>query len=77
MPALDNTALPRLCEIEQLTIRAVADMLGVSPRTLYDALMHWPIPRSRVAARPRCVDRAFPFDEATLWSARSKTLRFN
>lgn len=66
MPALDKYSLPRPGEIEQLTLRAVADMIGVSPRAVYDALMNWPIPASTAKPHRSHPPRTFPFEEATV-----------
>lgn len=68
MSALDKRILPRAGEIEQLTLRAVADMIGVSPRTVYDALMNWPIPVPAAKPRRHQPQRSFAFEEATVRS---------
>ena len=63
---LDKTTLLHLYIEEQLTIRAIADKLSVRPRVVYDALMHWRIPRRPATARPHRPAPNLPFDEATL-----------
>jgi transposase-like protein len=66
MTILDKSTLSHLYLEEQLTIRAIADKLGVNPRKIHDAMRLWHIPRRSNSTRPNRPAPIFPFDEATL-----------
>ena len=63
---LDKATLSYLYLEEQLTIRAIADKLSVTPRTIHTAMIRWRIPRRRPSARPNRPAPDAPLDEATL-----------
>jgi DNA-binding CsgD family transcriptional regulator len=63
---LDKATLSYLYLEEQLTIRAIADKLGVNPRTVHTAMIRWCIPRRPPSARPNRSAPDAPLDEATL-----------
>jgi hypothetical protein len=66
MTILDKDTLSHLYLEEQLTIRAIADKLGVNPRKIHDAMRLWHIPRRSNSTRPNRPAPNFPFDEVTL-----------
>jgi hypothetical protein len=66
MPILDKSTLSHLYLEEQLTIRAIADRLSVSPRKIHDAMRRWRIPRRPNSTRTNRPAPNFPFDEAIL-----------
>jgi hypothetical protein len=66
MTTLDEMTLRRMYHEERLSIRAIADALGLNYRTIYDALMRWKIPRRPRGLRTIYHVPTFAFDEATL-----------
>jgi predicted DNA-binding protein YlxM (UPF0122 family) len=64
---LDEVTLRRLYLDEQQSIRAIAESEHVATRTVYDALIHYRIPRRQAGFRSSSLPPADPlFDEATL-----------
>jgi hypothetical protein len=63
---LDKTTLSHLYLEEQLTIRAIAEKLSVSPRKVHNAMIRWRIPRRPNSARTNRPAPSFPLDEGTL-----------
>jgi len=64
---LEESTLRRLYLEEQRSIRAIAAFVQVSPRTVYDDLIRYRIPRRPAGFRgARAQSAATPFDEATL-----------
>jgi hypothetical protein len=66
MNKLDRITLYRLYVEEQLTIRAIANMLSIRQKKVYDAMIRWRIPRRPGSVRLHRSKPEFPFDEATL-----------
>ena len=68
MSVIDQATLRRLYVDEERSIRSIAALLHVAPRTVYDALIRGRIPRRQTwqhSNRSASSDRT-PFDEATL-----------
>ena len=64
---IDETRLRQLYLDEQQSIRAIAALEGVPTRSIYDALIHYRIPRRQAGFRSSSLQSADPlFHEATL-----------
>jgi len=66
MNELNRMTLYRLYVEEQLSIRAIGDMLSVPHQKVYAAMIPWRIPRRKGSARPHQRQPKSPLDEATL-----------
>jgi transposase len=66
MATFDETTLRRMYLEEQHSIRAIAEALGYSQRTIYDALMRWRIPRRSPGVQRSNIPPTFSFEEAAL-----------
>ena len=66
MKTLDKITLQQLYVEDQLTIREIAEKLSIRPRVVYDAMIHWRVPRRPKSARPNRPAPTLHYDEATI-----------
>jgi hypothetical protein len=66
MNKLDKMTLYRLYVEEQLSIRAIGNMLSIRHQEIYLAMVRWRIPRRAASIRTHRSEPKLPLDETTL-----------